>query len=378
MHETTHHDQSSPPSPGRRAAAFACAACGADLEFAPGTRALACPHCGSANEIPQEPEPSIREIDLEATLRDLEGAHERIERTVVHCDSCGADSQLPENTAADRCPFCGSGIVATRHTGALLKPESLVPFVITHTLARERFAKWLRGLWFAPNDLKHFATLDDAGAGSKARGSGMQGMYLPFWTYDAQATTTYSGQRGDHYYVTVRRGNQTVRERRTRWSPRSGTVHDRFDDVLVPASSSVPPEKAARPETWKLEALVPYDDRYLSGFRAESYSVNVRDGFAAARSIMEKRIVLTIRRDIGGDDQRIISMHPRFAAVTFKHILLPLWVSAYRYRGKSYRFIVNGQTGDVAGDRPYSIWKILAATIAVVAALLIIVLLLRR
>jgi len=76
-----------------------------------------------------------------------------------------------------------------------------------------------------------------------------------------------------------------------------------------------------------------------------------------------------VRRDIGGDEQRVGSVDTDFSAETFKHILLPVWMAAYKYGGRSFRFLVNGQTGEVQGERPWSVWKI---TFAVLAALIVV------
>ena len=169
---------------------------------------------------------------------------------------------------------------------------------------------------------------------------------------------------------------KTRQERRIRWSSASGTVHDRFDDVLVLASDSLPKEMARELEPWDLPALVPYADEYLSGFGAESYQVDLRAGFDIAQGIMRRAIEMSVRRDIGGDEQRIASLSTRHSGVTYKHILLPVWVAAYRYRGKVFRFLVNARTGEVRGQRPYSASKIAAAVALALAAIGVIVLVL--
>ena len=73
---------------------------------------------------------------------------------------------------------------------------------------------------------------------------------------------------------------------------------------------------------------------------------------------MDRMIARDVKYDIGGDDQRIGQIDTTISDVTFKHILLPVWLAAYKYRGQSYQFVVNGRTGRVQGERPYSAWKI--------------------
>jgi hypothetical protein len=161
--------------------------------------------------------------------------------------------------------------------------------------------------------------------------------------------------------------------RKTRWWPASGTVRDTFDDLLVLASRSLPQKQAQALEPWDLESLTAYRDEYLSGFVAESYQLGLPEGFEVAKQIMAPTINQTICQDIGGDHQRISSVDTRYFDVTFKHTLLPIWISAYLYAGKTYRFLVNARTGEVQGERPYSFWKILLAVLgglAVIAILL--------
>lgn len=361
---------------------FPCKQCGADLEYAPGTTHLKCQHCGAENDI-AAPIEQVREEDFQSALSQLaaksEGEGE--DKVVVECKSCRAKVEMTPNTTSQNCPFCGSNIVATGVSQRFIKPKAVLPFGIAREKARDMFNTWLGSLWFAPSNLKKYAAVE-SDAQYKS-GSGLAGLYLPYWTYDAEATTPYTGQRGDDYWVTVpvtvmvngKPTTQMRQERRTRWSSVSGTVENSFDDVLVPASTSLPAERLNSLGSWDLKDLVPYRDDYLAGFRAESYTIDLPSGFTAARPIMEEAIQGTIRSDIGGDHQRISSMSPRYRDIMFKHILLPIWVSAYRYNGKVYRFLINARTGAVSGERPYSGWKIAGVVIAGLIAIGIVILL---
>ena len=351
------------------ASEFPCARCGAKLLFTPGTSHLKCPYCTTENEIPGiETEagapPAIEELDFHAQLAELERACPTVERVEVVCQSCSAHLQLPENVASQRCPYCSTPIVATGVSVKVFKPRAMLPFGIDDRKARDLLRAWIAGRWFAPNNLKTSARVD----------AGVKGVYIPYWTFDTRVTTAYSGQRGDHYYVTVRSGNQTRRERRTRWSFASGTVHNVFDDVLVAATASVEPARLYDLEPWDLTALVPYQDEFLSGFSSETYSVPVDKGFLLAQGRMQPTIDSTICSDIGGDEQRISSKKSSYADVTFKHILLPVWLLAYRYNNKPYQITINARTGEVRGDRPWSAWKITFAVLAGVIVIAIIAL----
>jgi hypothetical protein len=100
--------------------------------------------------------------------------------------------------------------------------------------------------------------------------------------------------------------------------------------------------------------------------------VTLREGFPVARQSIDEAVRALIRRDIGGDQQRIHSVSTRYSDVKFKHVLLPVWISAYRYRDKAYRFLINGQTGEVSGESPKSWWKIAFLVLGILAVLFVI------
>lgn len=343
------------------AKAFECPGCAGKLHFDPGARSHKCPYCGRVVEIAQTEE-DIHEIDFHATLERLASSSDSDERTVVKCDGCGAETSFDPNVTADACAFCGGAIVRKGASARLIRPRAVLPFKITRQSAHERFRQWLGSLWFAPGGLKQFAQRDNL----------IQGLYLPYWTYDADTTSFYRGERGEDYWVTETyrksdgsTGTRSVRK--TRWYPVSGTVWRNFDDVLVLASRSVPSPYAEKLEPWDLKNLEPYRDEFLSGFRAESYQVDLERGFERARQIMDDVIRDDVRSDIGGDHQRIWSVKTQYDGVTFKHILLPIWLSAYRWKAKVYRFLVNGRTGEVQGERPWSWLKIAALVVGIIA-----------
>jgi len=335
-----------------------CNQCGAKVNFAPGTSVLKCPYCGSEMDIVPVASP-VLERDYQEFLETAGEEKECTEAQRVKCDKCGAETTMPPESAAGICPFCGANLVFSGSVSRLIKPEALLPFQVTQTEAFKKFRHWIQKLWFAPNDLKDYA---------RSQGK-LAGVYVPYWTYDSETTTVYQGARGDHYYVTetytaVENGRSVSRTRQvrhTRWSPAAGTVMNSFDDVLVLASKSLPRKYADSLEPWDLPNLVSYADEYLSGFRAESYQIGLSEGFEAAKGVMAGTIDSSIRQQIGGDEQRIHSTQTQYRNITFKHILLPVWLSAYRFRDKVYRILINARTGEVQGERPYSAWKITGA-----------------
>ncbi|MBL0743189.1 hypothetical protein [Chryseolinea lacunae] len=342
---------------------LACSGCGAVLKFKPGTLNLACEYCGAQNEIAQpETRGEVEEISLDDFLARNFEHEEKMEVATVKCESCGATSTLDPHISSDKCPFCAATLVVKSGTTSTLhKPQYVLPFGIDIKKATDSFKGWLSKLWFAPNDLKHYADSADK----------LNGMYLPYWTFDCDTDTSYTGQRGEDYYVTEsyqteENGKTVTRTRqvtKTRWYPASGNVNNVFDDLLIEATQSLNQGKLRSLEPWDLNNLMAYNDKYLSGFRTETYAVDVRRGYDEAKKRMEPEIHSTICRDIGGDRQMVHYTNTTYHQPTFKHILLPVWISAYRYNNKVYQFLVNARTGEVQGERPYSAVKIALAVI---------------
>jgi predicted RNA-binding Zn-ribbon protein involved in translation (DUF1610 family) len=354
--------------PGPAAAAehrFPCGACGSDLRFAPEKGVMHCDHCGN-----EEPIPAVRggidELDLRATETETLPDAQMEETRLARCESCGAQIEFVEGIHARECPFCASPIVTDTGIVRQIKPQAQLPFALSEQDAHDAMRRWLGRLWFAPSDLRDYARNDRR----------MSGIYVPYWTYDAVTRSTYSGQRGTVYYesrrvpVTVNGRRQMVTQQvaKIRWHPVRGRVARNFDDVLVLGSKSLPKRFTDALAPWDLSALSAYEPRYLAGFRAEGYGIPVRDAYGEAREIMNQVIAQDVRADIGGDQQRIQELDTDVGKLTFKHVLLPVWLAAYRYRGKTFRFVVNGRTGSVQGERPYSAFKI---ALAVIAALLV-------
>lgn len=354
-------------APARQEHRFPCDNCGSDLRFDPSEGLLKCDHCGNTQEIEglERATAPIRELDYRAMLSaDLPGA-EMEDVRFANCPNCGARVEFDADTHAKECPFCATPLVIDTGSHRQIKPKGLLPFGIEERDAHKRMTEWLGSLWFAPGGLRDYAR----------KGRAMSGVYVPYWTFDANTASSYRGQRGIDYFEsrTVMRNGKRVqtRVRKTRWSSVSGRVARFFDDVLVLASHSMPKRYTDALQPWDLSVMEPYRPEFLAGFRSEGYQVQLEDGFTEARAYMDRVIERDVKFDIGGDRQRVSDVQTQIDALTFKHILLPVWIAAYKYRGESYRFVVNGRTGKVQGERPYSKIKIAFAVIAglIVAAI---------
>ncbi len=348
---------------------FLCPGCGANMVFDAALGKLACPYCAHAQEVVADG--SVDERDfyefIERASQNLQPMAQNAMQ--VNCDSCGAIVNFTPPETAVSCAFCGGKIVAQpKAADPLVAPEGVLPFSVPPPQATANFGTWIGSLWFAPSALKTMASADK-----------LASVYIPYWTYDASTESYYTGERGDYYYETEwyeENGEQKSREvRRTRWSYASGQVARHFDDVCIPATTSLPEKYLRKLEPWDLDQLRSYEPAFLSGHKAQTYQIALDAGFEKFKSIAYDVICGDVRQSIGGDEQRISQVSTQYGDVTFKHLLLPIYAGAYRFNNKVFQIVVNGRTGEVQGERPYSWMKIGCLVIAIVGIILFIVML---
>ncbi|MCK6480594.1 MAG: primosomal protein N' (replication factor Y) - superfamily II helicase [Planctomycetes bacterium] len=336
-----------------RAAAerFPCPKCGAGLAYDPAVRGLRCPFCGETRTIDaggKVLEKDLREA-LEAAALARGGPAAPAGERRATCESCGAEVLVPPTERAGRCAYCGSPKVLeedARDRGRIA-PQCLVPFAVDRVKAETLFRAWVRSLWFRPNALKRAHALGE-----------MRGVLVPFWTFDATAESRWTAMAGHHYYVTVGSGKNRRTVRQTRWVPASGARRDRWDDLLVCASRGLDPGLLARIEPFELSALVPFRTEYLAGWSAEAYAVDVKEAWGTGERRIREGQQSRCAGDVPGDTHRDLSVNTTLSELRYRHALLPVWVAAYSFRGKVFRFLVNGQTGEVQGEAPWSWVKI--------------------
>jgi DNA-directed RNA polymerase subunit RPC12/RpoP len=351
---------------------FLCPSCSADMEFDPESGEMKCRYCGHKQAVAVappavagvQPHPFAEMLNQTGTAHLQPVSDQALE---VHCSGCGAVVAFHPPEVAGMCSFCGAAIVAEpKAADPLIAPDGVLPVKVPKTLAQKEVQQWLASRWFAPNALKKLAHQE-----------GIGGVYLPFWSYDSDTDSRYRGERGEHYYETEwytdSDGKQQTRQvQHTRWYPASGRVARHFDDVLIAATRSVSENRLNKLQPWDLNALCPYEPAYLAGFKAQRYQVELPAGFETAKQVMGRVIESDVRRDIGGDEQRIASVDTDYSNVMFRHLLLPVWIGAYKFQNKVYQVMVNARTGEVQGERPYSTAKILSLILFIIALILVI------
>jgi predicted RNA-binding Zn-ribbon protein involved in translation (DUF1610 family) len=340
---------------------FPCEGCGADLAFNIGAQKLVCPHCGFQKALEVEPDKEVAEQDLKSTLakiasrRASSAAPAQVAQREFTCKSCGGTIVFDASVTSKECAYCGEPVV-DRDVHAVaegrLPVDGLIPFQIERERARAELRQWVASRWFAPNEFKR-----------RGVDGTFNGLYLPYWTFDAMTATAYRGERGDAYYVTVGSGKNKRSERRIRWSPASGHFQRFFDDVLVCASTSAKQKLVESLEPWPLERCSPFAASALAGYSAMTYDQELEQGFGRGKERIDEALRADVRQRIGGDEQRIHHLQTQYEALTYKHLLLPVWMLAYKWHEKSYQVVVNACTGEVQGERPYSAWKIFFAVL---------------
>jgi len=333
-----------------------CQNCGGIVKFSPKTSSLNCDYCGHQNTIKQIGHPKgVKVFELASYQKEVFDASQ-IETLTVKCSVCSAETTLGEKLTSKSCPFCGNPLVLKQsHVKRLHKPHYVLPFAITDDEALISFQKWIQGLWFAPSMLKK----------RKLKKDKFRGVYLPCWAYDCETVSDYKGKRGDNRtrWTTDSNGNRTS-ETYTSWRKKQGTVKHNFKNILIFGTNSIPQDDLNFSD-WRLSDLQPYNPNFLLGFETEIYEWTLRQGYNGAKVYMVEAIRGYIKRDIGGDHQTISWVSTEYGTVYFKLMLLPVWISAYRFRGKIYQIIINGKTGEVNGKRPFSWIKIASVILAV-------------
>lgn len=337
-----------------------CPSCGASIKFHPGTGSLVCPYCHHEEHIPD----ADMQVDEEVQELDFHEAEARSsfrwgeEKKLVVCDACAAELVYDALEAANVCPYCGSNHVMEIDSENTIAPNGIIPFQITKEQANENFQKWIKGRWFAPNEAR-----------KSAKAEAFTGIYLPYWTFDTKTASQYTASYGRRRTVYDKDGKpQTV----TDWYRTRGFYQEFIDDHLVLASKRYDPFILNKVEPFQLKQARSYNKDYLQGFAAERYSIGLDEGWQIAKEEIHDYLETQITHHILWKHHADVVKNLRFSTVhsdiTYKYLMLPLWLSTFRYRDKTYQFMVNGQTGKVGGKYPVSPIKV---TIAVIVTLLI-------
>jgi zinc finger domain, LSD1 subclass subfamily len=352
---------------------FQCPSCGGQMQYSPEAGNLKCLYCEAELEIPHI-DGAIVENDYDewveretrapfftkgaqtapAATDDVQSG-EATNVLEVTCKQCGATTTFDPHIQAQRCPFCDTPLENNEaHLAQFWEPNYVIPFQFSQKACSEVFKKWMKGKWFAPNAARR----------TEINNNRFKGTYLPYWTYDAQMTAEYTGQRGEDETDYDSDGNSHTT---TRWYSVAGTVAYFFDDVLVPAVESIDRKILTEVRDWKVEEYKTYNPAYFAGFVTQIYTVDFIKGFEYAQGLIQEKTEELVKEDIGGDRQRIDTLDITLDDKKFKLLVLPFWIASYRYKEKIYQVVINGRTGKVYGKSPISALKVILTILIAIA-----------
>ena len=338
---------------------YRCEACGSVMVYDVVSKKLKCPNCNTEIEIANDKDSIVEhKLTLEArrTLKPEEKP-----TTTMECTGCGAVIEVGKNITAVECPYCGSQYVLSQRQLDSIIPDGIIPFAIDQNHVNEIFRKWVNGRWLAPNALKNLYQNDK-----------IQGVYLPYWTFNAKAKADYTAMGGKHRTVTYKdKDGNTQTKTETDWYHTRGHVDKFFDDVLVKAVKSDKAFLLESVEPYNTKELASYSPEYISGYISECYSVDLDTAHHQAVADMNSQLRNMARQDVlrRYDDVKDIHLRADFSNESYKHIIVPVYTTSYNYKGKNYNVVINGQNGKIKGDYPKSFVKIgiiIAAILAVI------------
>lgn len=335
-----------------------CDMCGGIMNFSPEKGMLHCIYCGFVKPI--DTDGITEEIDFDINEAEKSGNYDwgAATKTVI-CQSCGGETVYDEMQTSGECPYCGSSQVMVNEGSASLAPNGVCPFRIPKEEAGSRFSRWLKGKLFCPSRVKKAAKPDS-----------FKGIYLPYWTFDADTSTSFTAKYGIVRTVSTGKGKtRTVVD----WYPISG-YHEQFiDDEIVAASNNHDESLVNGITPFDTAASEVYKPEYISGFASEKYSVGLGSAWEKAKGFIASRlknaIEILIKNKNHADRVSNIQIKTSYSNVKYKYLLLPVWISSFAYKGRIYQFMVNGQTGKISGKTPLSPLRIAIAAILIIFAL---------
>jgi hypothetical protein len=252
------------------------------------------------------------------------------------------------------CAFCGSNRVLARAAeGDIIRPTALIPFVVDLPAGQAKVAEWLGAGWMHPAGLRAVRALRD-----------LAGVYLPFWTFDADIRSNWDAEVGTPRTVTYRQGGKRRTRTEIDWRWQSGRVRVPVNDHLVVGTRHVSRSILRKVWPFDLSQLADYDPGYLAGWQAHKHDIELSEAWEVAKSRIRDEAKRACHRDTGSSHVRNFRMTADFADERWRYVLLPVYLASYRFADRIYQVMVNGQTGKVAGQKPVDwrkVWLVIAA-----------------
>jgi DNA-directed RNA polymerase subunit RPC12/RpoP len=265
------------------------------------------------------------------------------------CSGCGASMTYDASAQSLRCPFCGSESLEEQPDKKSIAPRRVVPFAQDRDSAIAIMRKWLgRGFW-RPSDLSQTAAVTKITA-----------VYVPYWVFTAKTFTYWTAD-----------SSQTPSGARGDWVPLSGEHRGNYSGVLIGASGVLTPGETTAICPFDLAAAVPPEQVDLDNTIVEQFRVQRKYARPKARQGLENLEAQACLQHVPGR-HRNMQVNLRIEGLSSEAVLFPVWVMAYTYQERVFRFLVNGQTGKSAGQAPTSWKKIVVAIVLAILAILLV------
>jgi DNA-directed RNA polymerase subunit RPC12/RpoP len=326
---------------------FRCPQCGGETAYSVADGGLTCTYCGY-HEAPQNEVVGLEAESFEFTVTTVEQSVNGwgVERTELQCQTCNSRISVPAGSLTAACPFCGSNkVIQQRAPQDLLRPRFLVPFKIEESRCHAITREWLGSSWMVPKQLRAVASIDSFAS-----------MFLPYWTFGSTTSASWRAQVGHTRSYTDSRGR---RRTETVWRWESGQVRRDFQDLLVRGTERISSKLLEKIGSFDLNDLAPYEPSYLAGSHAQAYEVALEDAWESARHKMREVTRQHCRSQASTNQIRNFTMQLDFQDESWRYILLPVYINTYRYEHEPYQLLINGQTGEIAGQRPVD-WRKIA------------------
>ena len=328
---------------------YKCPCCGGNLVFHSEIQKLHCPFCDNDYErsVFDEYEKALEHAGKKDSYdwKHETGEWRTAEKdgdTVYICPSCGGVIEAGDTTIATECPYCGSSAILPEQVSGKYKPDLVIPFKVGKKEAQDIYKKFCKGKGFLPRDFT-----------DEQKISGMRGVYVPYWLFScvAEGCANYEGTKVRKW----KSGNKEYIQTDYYMILREGKLS--FDHVPVDGSLTMDDTYMESIEPYNMEEAAAFEEAYLSGYDAEKYDVSEEECEPRANERIKRSFEDSFRKT--ADDGRYATVVPKESRVVcrdgkVKYALLPVWVMDIHYRGKRYVYMVNGQTGKIAGNFPVS------------------------
>lgn len=332
-----------------------CSNCGADMVYDPLSGKLKCAYCDSMKEILKKPS-YMRDYESEKS----KGTINSDDKT-YKCPNCGGIIELSSFETATACPFCGATTIVKFDDIKGMKPDSILPFLISNENAAQAGKKWIKKKLLAPGSLRKSLQVEN-----------FKGVYFPSFGFDTDTYSSYYGRLGEKRTRTVGTGNDQHKETYIEWYEVKGTWKKNFYDVMVEASAQLTQKEMKNILPYDMKNAEAYNKDYLSGFGAERYDTPIEESYSVAKAQMDATIRSEILNKYHADEVDYLNIDTDYSNKKFRYTLLPVWICMYKWKNKLYRFLVNGRTGTATGKAPKSPIRV-AFTALLIAAIVAVV-----